>query len=77
MIVEKNDFFKSEHKTIGSVFNNVYAFECNQQIIVASDNEIDFLDFLENNRYDVEYSEKDLIYTDDYVPLVSNWDKYP
>jgi len=41
MLIEKDDFFRSEYKTLGSVFENVHAFDCFQQVLAASEEEQD------------------------------------
>jgi len=71
---EKNSFFKSEYKTLKSVFKYVYVFDCLEQVVFASDAPIDFSKVDSNLLNGVQYTlnmnttESPLL-TDDFAPI--------
>lgn len=68
----EDEFFLSEYKTISSVFNNVYAFNCGTQVLFATNLKYDFdklkeEDIIWGRYYEPELKEQ--VLTDDYSPI--------
>jgi predicted membrane-bound spermidine synthase len=72
--IEKNSFFKSEYKTLKSVFKYVYVFDCLEQVVFASDTPIDFSkvdpNLLEGVQYTINMNTTDSpLLTHDFAPI--------
>lgn len=65
-------YYLSEYKTVVSTFENNYNFDCDEQIILSSDSELDFENTnlaLAGYSYTLEADPDAIIFTDDFVPV--------
>jgi len=65
LIDNENSFLASQYKTINSIFNNVYLFNLNPIVLIASNNDMQF----NQKQYKKEIT-GGIIYTDNFVPLI-------
>jgi len=81
VVTKRNSkFLSSEYKTIASVFDSVYVFDCATQVIIASNSRTYSMGELRNSTppeltwilgryYPLSPSEDSIILTDDYAPI--------
>jgi spermidine synthase len=69
----ESKFFKTEYKTISSVFSHIYAYTCaNNQIIIATDEKYPFEKLPEwGKTHEVKLNGDEVVLTDEFAPINS------